>query len=549
MSHGHFTAERGDRAGGWLAQTRSEVLALNGMVATSQPLAAQAGLDILKRGGNAFDAAVATAAVLGVVEPGSAGLGGDVFVLAWHARERQLIALNGCGRAPGAATLSHLAQRGFGPGRPASGIDAVTIPGAVDAFDVLLRRAGTMSFGEVLEPAAAIAEAGFAVSERVQQDWCEAAGLLAADADSCRSQLVDGAAPARYSVFRNPDQARALRLLQAEGRDGFYNGAIGAALLAKSRALGGRISPQDLAAAHADWVQPLSTRFRGHDVFEFPPSTQGFAALLMLNLIEAISRRHGLDLAALGPASPLYWHVLIEAKKLAYADLYAHNGDPDFVDVPTTQLLSDDYASELAARVDLTRAATPPLRGDPVGGTVYIATADAAGNLVSFIYSVYHGFGSGITVPGFGFTLNDRGALFSLDPASPNRLEPHKRPFHTLLPGFVMREGNPVLSFGLMGGAQQAQGHAQVLVNLLAHGANLQAASDAARFAHAQLTNTVHLESALHARLAGALTDLGHQVALANGEMMGGYQAIGRSPDGVYRGASDHRKDGQAVGW
>jgi gamma-glutamyltranspeptidase / glutathione hydrolase len=567
-----FAASRGDRASGWLPQTRSEVLARNGMVSTSQPLAAQAGLQILKNGGNAIDAAVATAAVLNVVEPGSAGIGGDVFVIAWLAKEKRLVALNGSGRAFSGATPEHLAQRGFTKEMPPHGIDSATVPGAVDAWDVLLKRAGTRSFKELLEPAAQLAEQGFAVSERIRNDWIYGAEVLSGDPDSVKTYLVNGKPPDTYAIFRNPDLARTFRLLQAQGREAFYSGDIAAAMLAKSRSLGGTLTAADLAATQADWVTPISTNYHGFDVYEFPPNTQGFAVLEMLNILQACAPALGVNLAALGPQSPLYWHLLIESKKLAYADLYAYNADPKFEQVPVERLISKSYAADQCRKINLHRASKPEPKGDPVGGTVYLATADRWGNMVSFIYSIYDTFGSGITVPGYGFVLNNRGALFSLDPRSPNRLAPGKRPFHTLLPGFLMKDGRPVTAFGLMGGSQQAQGHVQVLVNLIDLGANLQATSDAARFSHAQATNIVELESGLYHSVAAGLKALGHHVVAANGDDMGGYQAIsftpfaeasGASPtsavesaasqdkpiEGVFRGASDHRKDGQAVGW
>jgi gamma-glutamyltranspeptidase/glutathione hydrolase len=300
-----------------------------------------------------------------------------------------------------------------------------------------------------------------------------------------------------------------------------------------------------------------------------PPSTQGFAALEMMNILEVCAPKLGLNLAALGPRSPAYWHFLVEAKKLAYTDLYAFNADPAFANVPVSRLISKPYAAELCARIDLKKAGTPQPKGDPVGGTVYLAAADRWGNMVSFIYSIYDSFGSGITVPGYGFVLNDRGALFSLDRNSPNLIAPHKRPFHTLLPGFVMKAGQPVMAFGLMGGSQQAQGHAQVLIDMIDLGANPQAASDAARFSHAQASNTLSLESNLYNLVGARLQSMGHKVESANGEDMGGFQAIWwlasvegapaaaasakgaveQPIAGVYRAASDHRKDGEAVGW
>ena len=585
-----FAAARGDRSSGWLPQSRSEVLARNGMVATSQPLAAQAGLQILKNGGNAIDAAVATAAVMNVVEPGSAGIGGDVFVIAWLAKEKRLVALNGSGRSPTGATPQHMAVRGAKKEMPQHGIDSVTVPGTVDAWDVLLKRAGTLTFKELLQPAAELAEQGFAVSERIHNDWIYGAEILGKDPDSIKTYLVDGKPPATYSLFRNPELAHTFHVLQAQGRDAFYKGEIASAILAKSHALGGTFTPADLADHRSDWVTPISTNYHGYDVFEFPPNTQGFAALEMLNILEVCAPKLGVDLAALGPKSALYWHVLIEAKKLAYADLYAYNADPQFAQIPVAKLISKEYAAEQCKRIDLHKASTPEAKGDPVGGTVYLVTADRWGNMVSFIYSIYDTFGSGITVPGYGIVLNDRAALFSLDPRSPNIVAPGKRPFHTLLPGFVMKDGRPLTAFGLMGGAQQAQGHVQVLINMIDLGANVQAASDAARFSHAQATNTLELESELYHLVGAKLKAMGHKVVAGNGEEMGGYQAISFTPfstpaassappsaatpassnaqaaatsrttprdglaleapiEGVYHGASDHRKDGQAAGW
>jgi gamma-glutamyltranspeptidase/glutathione hydrolase len=563
--HDFAAATRGDRASGWLPQSRSEVLARNGIVTTSQPLAAQAGLHVLEKGGNAFDAAVATAAVLNVVEPGSAGLGGDVFVIAWVAKERKLIALNGSGRAPSGATREHIAARAKDSKMPEHGIDSATVPGAVDAWDALLKRAGTLTFKDVLEPAATLAEQGFGVSERVRHDWIYGAEILSADPDSVKTYLVNGQPPATYSFFRNPDLAHAFRVLQKQGRSAFYDGEIAHALVSKSSALGGTLTLQDLHDTHASWEEPITTNYHGYDVYEFPPNTQGFATLEMLNILEVCAPRLKVELASLGPASPVYWHLLVEAKKLAYEDLYAYNADPGFAPVPVAKLISKEYAAQQCARIDLHKALTPEPKGDPVGGTVYLATADRWGNMVSFIYSIYDTFGSGVTVPGYGFVLNDRGALFSLDPHSPNVIAPHKRPFHTLLPGFVMKGGQPLMAFGLMGGSQQAQGHAQVLVSMIDLGANPQAASDAARFTHAQATNTLYLESGLFAQVGATLSTLGHKVVAANGDDMGGFQAIqfmpysreaqagspaGEQPiNGVYRGASDHRKDGEAVGW
>lgn len=560
-----FQAVRGDRVSGWLPQSRSEVLARNGIVATSQPLAAQAGLDILRKGGNAFDAAVATAAVLNVVEPESAGVGGDVFVLAWSAKDRKLIALDGSGRAASGSTLQHLAARGFTKSMAEHGIESATVPAAVDAWDVLLKREGRMSFRQVLAPAERIAEEGFGITERIHDDWLSGVPLLRKDPDSARTYLVGGDAPLIYSVFRNPDLARTFRILQARGRDAFYHGAIARAIVAKSRSLGGTMTLQDLAASHANWETPITTRYRGYDLYEMGPPTQGLAVLEEMNILQVCGPKLGVSLAKLGPRSPEYWHVLIEAKKLAYADLFDFDGDPRFGPVPVDRLISKSYAATLCSRIDLRHASTPRPMGDRDGGTVYLAVADRWGNMVSFIYSIYDTFGSGVTVPGYGFVLNDRGALFNLHPHSPDVIAPGKRPFNTLIPAFIMKDGEPVMAFGLMGGSQQAQGQMQVLVSMIDLGANPQAASDAARFWHQQDTNVAYLESNLYDLLGKQLWALGHRVESANGENMGGFQAIllqrdaGMSRrsvaasdapiDGVYRAASDDRKDGEAVGW
>ncbi|MBU3079134.1 gamma-glutamyltransferase [Sphingomonas sp. XMGL2] len=541
-----FDAFRGDRGYGWAGQTRSEMLARHGIVATSQPLAADAGLDILKAGGNAFDAAVATAAVLNVVEPNSAGLGADMFVIAWSAKDRKLVALDGAGRAPAGFTPDRFRGKGL-TRMPNAGIDSAVVPGAVDGWDVLLKRYGTMGFKQVLEPAARIAEEGYGVTERIQHEWAGAQKLLSADPDSVRTYLPGGKAPAMYQIFRNPDLARALRLLEAGGRDVFYKGEIARAIVAKSQATGGAITMDDLAGIRARWVTPITTKFHGYDLYQMPPSTQGFAVLEMMNVLDVCAPKLGI---APDPKSAAYWHLMVEAKKLAYADLERWDGDPDFSKVPTDRLVSKAYAAELCARIDPNHASALKPASDPIGGTVYISVADRFGNVVSFIYSVYGEFGSGVTIPGYGFILNNRAANFVLDPNSPNVVAPRKRPFYTLIPGFVMKDGKPLLSFGVMSGDQQAQGQAQVLANMLLFGANPQAASDAARFSHAQRTNKLVLESQLYAAIGEKLKAMGHDVAPGNGVRMGGYQAIMIDPEtGLLRGGSDHRKDGVAIGY
>jgi gamma-glutamyltranspeptidase / glutathione hydrolase len=544
-----FDAFRGERASGWAGQTRSEVVAEQGMVATSHPLAANAGLDILKAGGNAFDAAVAVAAVLNVVEPGSAGIGGDAFVLAWSAKDRKLVALDGSGRAASGASIARLTAKGLNA-VPYTGIESVVVPGAIDAFDVLLKQYGSRDFTTVLAPAAAIAEQGFGITERIGRDWANDGRILASDPETARVHLPGGAAPALYSRFRNPDLARSFRLLMAGGRAAFYKGPISAAIIKRSAELGGSMVQADFDRVHAKWVEPLATSYGGHVVHEMPPSTQGFAVLEMLNIVEQCAPLLGLDVARAGPKSADTWHLMVEAKKLAYADLQRFNGDPEFGVVPAQRLISKDHAKSLCSRIDMKRAGTPAAAPEPVGGTVYISVADRFGNIVSFITSIYGEFGSGITVPGHGFVLNNRAAEFSLDPASPNAIAPGKRPFYTIIPGFVTKDAKPVMAFGLMSGDQQAQGHAQVLVNMLTFGANPQAASDAARFNHNQRTGKLQIEGDVYEAIGADLTARGHDVVRATGQRMGGYQAILIDPaSGLYRGGSDHRKDGAVLGY
>jgi gamma-glutamyltranspeptidase/glutathione hydrolase len=546
--HG-FDAWRGDRPYGFPGQSRSETVARNGMVATGQSLAAEAGLEILHAGGNAFDAAVATAAALNVVEPGSAGIGGDAFVIAWSAKDHKLIALDGSGRAPSGATPERFTAKGL-KHVPYAGIDSAVVPGAIDAWDVLLKAKGTMTFKQVLEPAARIADEGFGLTERISNEWNSEAKLLAQDPESARVYLPGGKAPALYEVFRNPGLAKAFRLIETGGRDAYYKGPIAQAVVKRSRELGGTFSLADFDRIHARWVEPISTNFNGYDIWQMPPSTQGFAVLEMMNILEVCPAKLGLDPATLNPKSADYWHIMVEAKKLAYDDLETYDGDPDYSNVPVKKLISKEYAAEQCGKINLRKAIIPKAAVDSVGGTVYLTTADRWGNVVSFIYSVYGGSGSGLTVPGYGFLLNNRAALFRLDPKSPNVIAPGKRPFYTIIPGFVTRDGKPLMSIGVMYGDQQAQGQAQVLANILKWGANPQAAGDAARFSHNQRMNRLALETELFDAVGADLKARGQNVVKANGLAMGGYQAIMVDPhSGVLRGASDSRKDGQAVGY
>lgn len=565
-------AIRGDRTEGWAAQSRAEVFAQHGLVATSQPLAAQAGLQILKQGGNAIDAAVATAAVLNVVEPMNVGVGGDLFAIVYVAKEHRLYALNASGMAPSGATPEHFAALGYkadpanwgpGSGMPQGGILPVTVPGAVWGWETVLKRFGTMSFRQVLAPAAAYAQDGFPVSERIAHDWRLPKALplthccTELDPDSVATWYVDGKPPAAGQVYRNPDLAKTFRLLQAQGADAFYRGDIAKALVAKSTALGGTMTLEDLAAYKGEWVDLAHTTYHGHDLYELPPPSQAWAALEMLNVLEACVPvwTPGRTLADLGPRSPQYWHLMVEAKKLAFADLIAFNADPAFAKVPVERLLSKAHARSLCGKVDPARASATgrPASVPELGDTIVLSTADDQGNMVAWVNSNYSGFGSGLTVPGYGFILHNRGGLFSLDPKSPNVIAPHKRPYNTLAAGFVMDGDKPLMSLLLMGGDMQAQGHAQVLVDIFDLGANLQTASDMARFRHSQVPNRLALEQGLYDLVGKDLAAMGHALSKPDSEAMGGFQAIlvRPTPDGrrVYRAGSDHRKDGQAVGY
>ncbi|MBZ5554987.1 MAG: gamma-glutamyltransferase [Acidobacteriia bacterium] len=538
-----IAAHPGDRPAGWIQQTRSAVMARNGMVATSQPLAVEAGLRILQKGGNAVDAAVAVAATLNVVEPMMTGVGGDMFAIVYLAKTGELIGLNGSGRAPKRASVDVYRAKGFKT-MPQTGIFSVTVPGTVDGWDQLLKRAGTMTFKEVLQPAIQYAEEGFPVSEVIQSNWAAYVPKLKDDPDSARTWLQDGQAPQLGSIFKNPSLAKTFRLLAEQGRDAFYKGEIARAIVAKSQALGGLLTLEDLASHTSTWVTPIHTNYRGYEVYELPPNPQGVAALQMLNILE------GYDLRALGPHSPRFWHLLIEAKKLAYADLAEHLADPEFSRVPTRTMLSKEYAAKQRARIVENQAASEVKSGIAEGGdTVYLTVVDRWGNMVSFIQSLYSLFGSGITAGDTGIMLQNRGALFVLDEKHPNRIEAGKRPYHTIIPAFVMKDGRPWLSFGVMGGDEQAQAHVQVLVNLIDLGMNVQAAGEAARFHHLQSANTVAFESGVSPTVIRELTGMGHRIVSEVGSF-GGYQAIMRDPvTGVYVAGSDPRKDGLALGY
>jgi gamma-glutamyltranspeptidase / glutathione hydrolase len=452
---------------------------------------------------------------------------------------------------------------------PPFGVNAATVPGAVAGYDALLRRFGTMTFAETFERAARLAEDGWGQAERRHYDLGTAVEALRADPDSAATFLDNGHVPPLYSVIRNPALGRALRLLQKGGRDAFYHGDIARTIVAKVRAGRGVMTEADLAEFQPEWVEPISTNYHGYDVFQLPPPGQGFAVLEMLNILEVCVPKMGLELRTLGPASPTYWHLLVEAKKLAYADLLAANADPDEVDVPFARLISKAHAATLCARLDPKRAAPVAAPQVADGGTIYLTTADRWGNMVSLIHSVYSVYGSRVTVPDYGFVLHNRGTAFTLDRRHPNVVAPRKRPFHSIIAGFVMKDGAPLLTFGNMGGTVQPETHAQHIVNLIDLGMNVQMTTDAARFSHEQTTNRLRLEQALFDRVGGALKAMGHDVHAVNGAIVGGYQGIlftrdprlpapvfdrrwadeDRPVDGVYRAGSDHRKDGQAAGW
>jgi len=561
-------AMRGDRAEGWLSQSRSPVIARNGIVTTSQPLAAQAGLRILMEGGNAVDAAVATAAALNVTEPMNVGLGGDLFAIVYVAKERRVHVLDASGTAPSGATLAHMRALGYaydpsdwgpGSGMPPGGVLDVTVPGAAWGWDEVLRRYGTMPLARVLGPAIAYASNGFPVSERIAHDWVLPPALplraccTQLDPDSLAVWYPNGKPPVEGQIFRNPELARTLRLFAARGRDAFYRGEIAHAIVAKSRALGGTMTLADLASYRGLWVDPVRTTYHGYDVLELPPPSQGFAASEALGILQACVPKvaAGQTLASLGPANPLYWHFLVEAKRLAYADLYANDADPRYSHVPLERLLSQRYEESLCAKIDPSRASPAARPGSPSGrgDTIVLSTADRWGNMVSWVNSNYDGFGSGITVPGYGFILHDRGGLFSLDPKSPNAIAPHKRPFNTLCAAFLLRGDRPFATIGLMGGDMQAQGHEQVLVDLIDLGANVQQAGDMARFRHDQVSDVLSLESPLYDLVGSSLHAMGYTVKSTSRAPMGGYQAIEVLPNGAYAAGSDFGKDGEAVGW
>ncbi len=527
-------------------QGRSVVMSRGGIVAAESPLAAQAGAAILARGGNAVDAAVATNAVMGVVAPMMNGMGGDLFAIVYDAKTGKLYGLNASGWAPASLTIEVLKSRGIEM-MPGGGIHSVTVPGAVDGWSKLLDRFGRKKFSDVLAPAIHYAADGFPVSERTAVDWDEAAATVRSDSNAAKTYFPNGRAPGAGNIFRNRDLAISLEKVAAGGRDAYYKGEIARAIIETSKRLGGTMTLDDLAEYSSEWVEPISTTYRDWTVYEIPPNGQGIAALEMLDLME----RFPLADAAPGSADSL--HIMIEAKKLAYADLLRYIGDPKFSRIPVAELLSKRYAGIRVSEIDSAHANCDAKAGipQPAGGdTTYLSVVDAEGNMVSLIQSNYSLFGSGIVADGTGFVLQNRGALFSLDPASPNALAGHKRPLHTIIPGFMAR-GDERIAFGIMGGFNQAQAHAQFVANIADYKMNIQAALEAPRFTKYTFDGCdVAMEDRIAESARKDLESRGHKIEVRHGysSVFGGGQAVRRDfKTGVNSGASDPRKDGEAV--
>ncbi|MEX0976089.1 MAG: gamma-glutamyltransferase [Woeseia sp.] len=547
-----------DRVTGAPFASRSEVIAAHGIAATSQPLATQVAVDILKAGGSSVDAAIAANATLGLMEPTGCGIGGDLFAIVWDAGKHDLTGLNASGRSPQLLTLEHFKEQEL-KRVPVCGPLSVSVPGAVDGWFQLHSRFGRLPMSQILAPAIAYANNGFPVSERIARDWQDNVKFLTAHADfpGFRETFMPGGkAPAKGDVFRNPRLARTYATIADGGRDAFYKGETARTIDAYMIEHGGFLRYDDLAQHRSEWVEPVSTNYRGYDVFELPPNGQGIAVLQMLNILE------GFELSAMGYGTAAYAHTFIETKKVVYEDLARFYADPDFYAAPVARLVSKNYARERRQLLDKKKAAMACQAGEaPLehGDTVYLTVADGEGNMVSLIQSNYAGMGSGMTPGELGFMLQNRGELFSLDPLHANVYQPGKRPFHTIIPAFVMKDGQPWMSFGVMGGSMQPQGHVQILVNMIDFGMNLQEAGDAARIRHtgsSQVTGetmadggSVYLESGYSQDVRDTLQKMGHKVAHDRIDY-GGYQAILRNAEqGVYYGASESRKDGHAAGY
>ena len=522
------------------------VITRQGIVATEHPLASQIGAMMLAQGGNAVDAAVAANAAMGVVAPMANGMGGDLFAIVYEAKSGKLYGLNASGWAPAGLTPEFLRGKGITE-MPQSGIHSVTVPGAVDGWDKLLKRFGRKRLPEVLAPAIRYAEEGFPVTEIFASYWADSAAKLRRDTNAARTFLPGGRVPRAGEIFRNPDMAWSLKQVAAHGRKAFYEGAVAQRILARSKELGGTLTAEDLARFSSEWVEPISTTYHGWTVYELPPNGQGIAALMMLNLME------NFPLADYGAGSANALHVMIEAKKLAYADMLRYVCDPKFDRVPVAAMLSKDYARKRARLLDLSKANGQVEAGRPPGmrtDTTYLCVVDEEGNMVSYIQSNYNSFGSGVVAGGTGFALQNRGGLFSLEAESPNVLAGHKRPLHTIIPAFCTKD-QVRIAFGIMGGWNQSQAHAQFISDVVDHQMNIQAALEAPRFTKQTFAGCdVELESRIPAAVRAELAAKGHQIELRGdfASSAGGGQAVLRDfAAGVNYGASDPRKDGAAI--
>ncbi len=549
-----FSATFGqDRITGKPFATRSEVIARHGMACTSQPLATQVALDILKAGGNAIDAAIAANALLGLVEPTGNGVGGDLFAIVWDAETEQLYGLNASGRSPRSLTIDYFRENGYDK-IPAYGPLPVSVPGCVDGWFELHKRFGTMNMDQILKPAIAYASEGFPVTELIAYHWAEGARFLRRFPNVKEVYMPGGKAPEKGEIFKNPYLANTLEKIAEGGRDAFYKGEIAKTIDAFMKEQGGFLSYEDLASHTSEWVEPVSANYRGYNVWELPPNGQGIAALQILNILE------GYDIASMGFGSSEYIHHFVEAKKLAFEDRAKYYADPAFNQLPVEELISKEYAAKRGELINPDRASRNLDAGEMEhGNTIYLTVADRYGNMISLIQSNFRGLGSGMCPPGLGFILQDRGELFSLEEGHFNVYEPGKRPFHTIIPAFITKDGKPVMSFGVMGGSMQPQGHAQIVVNMIDFGMNLQEAGDAPRIRHdgssqptgTEMTDggTVNLESGIPYESIRGLMKRGHHIQSSDGGY-GGYQAIMWNEEkGVYFGASESRKDGQAAGY
>src|SRR5665647_634055 len=518
---------------------RSVVRSKNGMIATSQPLAAAAGLQVLMKGGNAVDAAVATSAVLGVVEPFATSIGGDAFAIYWDGKKKELVGLNGSGRSASRIDSEKFKEQGLTK-LPITGVHTITVPGAIDSWSVMLKQYGTMSLKELLQPAINYAREGFPVSEIIAEQWKMNVGALETE-EAKRVFLIDGKPPKAGDIFKNPDLANSLELIAEKGRDVFYEGELAETMCNSMEKLGGLLTVEDFKNHTSDWVDPISTNYKGYDVYELPPNGQGAMVLEMLNILE------GYDMKSLGHNSADYMHLIVEAKKAAFSDRSKYIADPTFAELSTKKLISKEYAEERRKIIDMNRATAMEDWDLKSSNTVYLTVADQYGNMISFITSIYWEFASGVVPEGTGIIMQNRGTLFSLEKGHFNYLEPCKRPLHTIIPSFVMKDGKPWFSFGVMGGDMQPQGHVQVLLNMIEFGMNVQEAGEAARVCHTADGVAVEQDIPWQERLR--LIEKGHFVISAY-DVFGGYQGILVDPStGAFAGGTDDRKDGCVMGY